>query len=95
MDKKYRLYFEFRKNEQRAGIQNEVFRVAVLLRVTAKKIYILTYSSFQRKRNFCFPDNVNLLKYFPPKKLQTCIDSVNCANQTGMHISKFSFALDK
>ena len=40
-------------------------------------------------------DNVHLLKYLPIKVPRNGFDSFNCTNQTGMQISKFSFALDK
>ena len=40
-------------------------------------------------------DNVNLLKYYPVKVSQNCFYSFICSNQTGVQVSKFSFALTK
>ena len=38
---------------------------------------------------------VHLLKYCPVKASQNSFYSFNCSNQTGMQVSKFSFAQDK
>ena len=40
-------------------------------------------------------DYVHLLKYYPVKVSQNRFYSCNSSNQTGMQVSKFSFAVDK
>ena len=41
-----------------------------------------------------FWDDVHFLKHYPIKLPQNCFDLFRCTNQTGIQISKFSFALD-
>ena len=47
---------------------------------------------FNKSAILRFLNNVHLLKYFPIKVPQDCFDSCNCTYQTGIQISKFSFA---
>ena len=73
---------------------NKVCRVAASFRATAMwKSY--PHIVFNENAIYYFWDNVHLLKHYSIKLPQNWFDSSNCTNQTGIQISKFSFALDK
>ena len=75
-DKNQHLYFKCRKNGGRARIKSETFRVAVY-RWESYKIVWLHVVVFTKHDFLYFWGNVHLLKYYPVKVPQNCLNSFN------------------